>query len=390
MKKYNFFDWLCTGELTRSELLEKLEFFVDVKDPEKLFELYGEFQRYVNSFGFKYYELDDKSNIEMMSDSVYSNISFLNEQVISLLPKDFKVTTYAEQILNKDIFKKFEEIRKGLYTDLELFDTIKDYTGFDLERMRSFKKDLEQYVSIKQYQLFEQISEEDILEAINLYEERGMEIPLILQIFDSQTMTWRDRVGDEVVDMNSKDFEKKNYIDIEAVFYQGAFFHIYSYSELLDRKISDAEIKPQFKEIFEESKQKTDGRSKHLKPIIWRKDKQALKLFLEELKKSGLIKINNTDEIIKHHFSQSDKAYDLIQWCSTNRLLIYMFNKLTEVGLVDDMDRKFKLITEHFLDNKGQSLNRDSMKQDSTNMKFNSDPRGSKTIDSIIQTITLL
>lgn len=127
---------------------------------------------------------------------------------------------------------------------------------------------------------------------------------------------------------------------------------------------------------------------KVIEPIHWLKGEKSLSRFLESLKGAGLIENRESDEIIQEHFRQTDQAPQSIQWSKSNRLLIYLFNKLTEAGLVDTMGRQFKLITEHFLDRHGQKFKRDSLKQDFQNMKYSSDPRGSKTIDKIIQEVS--
>jgi len=127
---------------------------------------------------------------------------------------------------------------------------------------------------------------------------------------------------------------------------------------------------------------------KNMHPIHWLKGDESLRQFLDIIKSAGLIENRVIDEIIQEHFRQTDKKPQPIQWSKSNRLLIYLFNKLTEAGLIDTMDRQFKLITEHFLDRHGQKFKRDSLKQDFQNMKYSSDPRGSKTIDKIIQEVS--
>ena len=127
---------------------------------------------------------------------------------------------------------------------------------------------------------------------------------------------------------------------------------------------------------------------KNIQPINWLKREESLRQFLDIIKSAGLIENRVIDEIIQEHFRQTDKKPQPIQWSKSNRLLIYLFNRLTEAGLIDTMDRQFKLITEHFLDRHGKQFKRDSLKQDFQNMKYSSDPRGANTIDKIIQELT--
>jgi hypothetical protein len=127
-----------------------------------------------------------------------------------------------------------------------------------------------------------------------------------------------------------------------------------------------------------------------IQSINWLKGSDSLRQFLDSIKKAGLIENRDTDEIIQEHFRQTDQTLQPIQWSKSNRLLIYLFNKLTEADLVDTMDRQFQLISEHFLNKKGQPLKADNLKSDSYNMKnfYTSDPKGSETIDRIIQELT--
>lgn len=125
-----------------------------------------------------------------------------------------------------------------------------------------------------------------------------------------------------------------------------------------------------------------------INPIHWLKGEQSLRLFIEELKSAGLVEERKTEDIIQEHFKQSDQTPNPFKWTNTNRLLIYLFKRLSESGLVDTMDKQFKLITEHFLDKKGQPFKRNSLKQDSYNLKYNSDPKGSNIIENIISKLT--
>jgi hypothetical protein len=122
-------------------------------------------------------------------------------------------------------------------------------------------------------------------------------------------------------------------------------------------------------------------------PIHWLNGEKSLRLFIEEIKSAGLIVNRDTDKIIQEHFKKFDKTPQPIKWIKSNRLLIYLFSKLSEAGIIDTMDRQYKLITEHFLDKKGQHLKTDSLKSDYYNMKnfHTSDPKGSKTVDCIIE-----
>ena len=136
--------------------------------------------------------------------------------------------------------------------------------------------------------------------------------------------------------------------------------------------------------------QKNDNKPqvKGIQPIHWLKGEESLRQFIDLLKSAGLIENREVDKIIQEHFRRTDQTPQPIQWSKSNRLLIYLFNKLIEVGLVDNtMDRQFQLISEHFLNKKGEPLKADNLRVDSYNMKtfHNSDPRGSENIDKIIQ-----
>lgn len=134
----------------------------------------------------------------------------------------------------------------------------------------------------------------------------------------------------------------------------------------------------------------SDNQAKQIQPIHWLKGEKSLRQFIDSLNSAGLIDSRETDDIIQEHFRQTDQTPQPIQWSKSNRLLIYLFNKLTEAGLIDTMDRQFQLISEHFLSKKGQPLKADNLKSDSYNMKtfFTSEPKGSETIDRIIQELT--
>jgi hypothetical protein len=151
-------------------------------------------------------------------------------------------------------------------------------------------------------------------------------------------------------------------------------------SELLSLLLSIQKLS----NIWYPDNDKSDNEINNIQPIHWLEKEESLRLFLQSIKKEGLIENRDTEEIIQEHFRQTDKKPQPIHWRKSNRLLIYLFNKLSEAGRVDTMGRQFQLITEHFLDKNGQSFKRDSLKQDNQNMKYSSDPRGSKTIDSII------
>ena len=125
-----------------------------------------------------------------------------------------------------------------------------------------------------------------------------------------------------------------------------------------------------------------------IQPIHWLKGDKSLKKLIEELKKANLIENRETKEIIEEHFKQTNKKPKPIHWHKSNRLLNYLFKKLSKADIIDTMDRKFKLITEHFLDKKGEPLKRNSLKQDYQNMKISGDPRGAKMVDTIIKKFT--
>lgn len=208
----------------------------------------------------------------------------------------------------------------------------------------------------------------------------------------------REKLADGEIDKKTAIIELKTQVELtsdyleELKVYQKPLNRFKQYRDIImdckdARRALKKEIDLYENDILPESKSKL--LIKQINPIHWLKGEESLRQFLDTIKSAGLIESRETDEIIQEHFRQTGQTPQPIQWSKSNRLLIYLFNKLTETGLIDTMDRQFQLITEHFLDKKGQPFKRDSLKQDNQNMKYSSDPRGSKTIDRIIQELSV-
>ncbi|SMO83627.1 hypothetical protein [Gracilimonas mengyeensis] len=306
----------------------------------------------------------------------------------------------------------FAEVHKGGMSDLEIYSRVQELTGdFDPVKIKLLCKDFDFYFWWERELWEGKFSHEEIQNKINEYEKDGKEVPMLSDVdrgqrsfgvsdyFKPQRRIKRQKEQTEEQKKNVEQFAQemsemlKNTIDISRLMdpHGIEFYSLYRLRSLLVQlkaEYTTAELKPKFQSKLDRSTPKQESVESNIQPIHWLKGDESLRMFLQSIKKVGLIENRDTNDLIQEHFRQADQTPQPIQWSKTNRLLIYLFNKLSEAGLIDTMDRQFKLITDHFLDRHRKPFKRDSIKQDSQNMKYSSDPRGSKTIDSIIQSLS--
>ena len=297
----------------------------------------------------------------------------------------------------------FDMVHYDYVHDFDLYIYVESLTDkFNEDKLNLLCRDFDFYLFMKKEEFLSSISEEEIEKKITETQKAGKKLPMMADkvyeptfISDSfissknKKLLKSDSFSNEQLKKIDQFFgsmkeNRKKTIDIMKLFdpNRSHFYSLYRLRSLLvdlKRKHTNSIYR------FDDKEPQVNK----IQPIHWLKGEDSLRQFLDTIKNAGLIEIRETDEIIQEHFRQTDKSPQPIQWSKTNRLLIYLFSKLTKAGLVDTMDRQFKLITEHFLDKKGQPFKRDSLKQDFQNMKYSSDPRGAKTIDKIIQELTL-
>ena len=300
-----------------------------------------------------------------------------------------------------ETFKFFESVSAGELSKLDIQNKVQKLTGNYVEdKLKLLCEEFDEYIFVKYENWTGSFSKNIFEQRIQEYNSEGITLPMERdEKFKHQWLYVSDfflrtRFGKPISDeeyekhMNEifgDDRNKSEFIDTNVLL--GGFYSVTGSRSLRDLRDILIELKRKHTDAVYRFDDK-ELQINNIHPIHWIKGEESLRLFLDTIKNAGLIEIRETDEIIQEHFRQTDKSPQPIKWSKTNRLLIYLFSKLTKAGLVDTMDRQFKLITEHFLDKKGQPLKRDSLKQDFQNMKYSSDPRGAKTIDKIIQELS--
>lgn len=271
----------------------------------------------------------------------------------------------------------FDEVYRGYISEFDMLNIVEDITdNFDELKLNLLCKEFDFYFFMKRDEFLGSFTHEEIESKMHELEKSGKKVP----VMSDESYNSRDRRGvKEFFKKKKIAFKKKIALDVEKIMdpHGVEFFSLLRLRNILvnlKRKHTDAVYK------FDDSMPQKNN----IQPIHWLNGEESLKQFIEELKSAGLIENSETVEIIQKHFRQSNNNPQPIRWCKTNRLIIYLFNKLSEFELIDTMDRQFQLITEHFLDKNNNPFKRDSIKQDSQNMKYSADPKGSKIVDTII------
>lgn len=272
----------------------------------------------------------------------------------------------------------FESVYNGKLFESDIRHYVKTVTdNYQPDKFYTFCDDFDLFLAITRKELEDGISEDELKSLdkseiiyLNEFEERTFFIRGFYQDSDISHL-WLKNKNLYCLDL----IASNKILNIERLFYPSKLALL----EWLKRHLIDILF-----DEFSSSKKKLV-----VQPIIWLKN-ESLSQFIEELKSAGLIDDRDTMEIIQEHFRQTDKLPQPIKWNKSNRLIIYLFSKLSETGLIDTIGRPHQLITEHFLDKKGQPFKAENLKSDFYNMKnyYTSDPRGSNIIDRIISKLT--
>lgn len=141
-------------------------------------------------------------------------------------------------------------------------------------------------------------------------------------------------------------------------------------------------------------KDKPEPQVKNIQPINWLNGVESLRLFIEELKKAGMIEERQTEDIIQEHFDYNGKKVNKVKsvpqpinWLKSKVLLAYLIEELTtkpeRYDPFMESDKKWHLTNIHFVI-KGKNNDR-SLVHD---FKQSPKPNGCTDIDSILKRIS--